>query len=338
MNGSRPRAVVWVGIGLFSALCSRAHADMISVIPIKDNTLIEDPAGALSNGGSNGIFAGRVSGNPLRTGMGRIRRAVMEFDLSSIPEGSTVTSVQLRLQLLRAAGGTVTRTMTLHRLLGDWGEGMASDMTGGGGGGAPAAVGDATWLDQFMGTEPWTTPGGDFVTTPSASLGVTTTLASKTFTSTPQLVADVQSWLDSRANNFGWILLGDESTTSTARKFASRTFADASRHPTLLIDFTPPGRIPGDADGDGDVDRDDVAVMALHWGDSSGATVNEGDFTVDGRVGAPDLAVIQTQFGVTEPIPGAQPPPGIPEPATWPVVLLLLAAAAWRHRRWGVTP
>jgi glucose/arabinose dehydrogenase len=43
-----------------------------------------------------------------------------------------------------------------------------------------------------------------------------------TFSSTEQLVADVQSWLIDPSSNFGWILKGDEIQSNNARRMASR--------------------------------------------------------------------------------------------------------------------
>lgn len=42
------------------------------------------------------------------------------------------------------------------------------------------------------------------------------------------LAADVQMWLDDASSNWGWILLGDESVVSTARRFDSRENAIAA--------------------------------------------------------------------------------------------------------------
>jgi hypothetical protein len=257
-----------------------------------------------------------------------IRRAVMEFDVSAIPAGSSITSVQLRLQLVKAASASGS-SMSLHPLLGDWGEGTANDLTGGGGGGAASLAGDATWLDQFKGSDPWATPGGDFVETPSATLAVSSALNAKTFASTAQLVADVQGWVDSPDTNFGWILRGDESIPRTARKFASRTFGNVNHRPTLTIEFTPPTRIPGDVNDDGDVDRDDVVMMAANWGRTA-ATEDHGDFTDDSRVGALDLAMLQENFGLPK-RPGVAGHPIVPEPAPWTWVVPVIMAAAWRY-------
>ena len=75
------------------------------------------------------------------------------------------------------------------------------------------------------------------------------------------MIADVQAWLDSPGSNFGWIMIGDESTDTTARQFPSREFGNASFRPMLTIEFTggaaptptPPPTCVGDCNGDGEV-------------------------------------------------------------------------------------
>jgi hypothetical protein len=302
---------------------------MISIAAFKDNTLIEDPTGALSNGGDLGIFAGRVGA----TGLTRIRRALVAFDLSAIPSGSTITNVELRLRLAQARMESGSRTMTVHKLLGDWGEGTADDLTLGGGGGAVARPGDATWLDQFNGSDPWTAPGGDFVSLPSASLAIPPLLGRYyTFTSTPELVADVQSWVTSPQTNFGWMIRGDESVAQTARRFFSRDNTVVGDRPTVIIEYSPSTpRLPGDVDRDGDVDGADLAKMTDHWGQMSSATADEGDFTDDGKVGLADLAMLQSRFFQT-PMPVAAHP-SVPEPAAWTIAFPLTLALVYCGRR-----
>ena len=301
---------------------------MIAIAAFKDNTLIENAAGTLSNGGNLGIFAGRVSA----TGSSRIRRALLAFDLSAIPAGSSITNVELRLRLEKGTMGSGSRLMTVHMLLGDWGEGTASDLTLGGGGGALANSGDATWLDQFAGSDAWTTPGGDFEPTPSASLSIPPTPGSYTFASTAELVADVQRWVNSPAANFGWMIRGDESVAGTARKFLSRDNLLPADRPTVIIEYSPSSpRRPGDVDGDGDVDRTDLAKMTTHWGQSSEATPNEGDFTDDRRVGLADLIELRNHYGQPTPMPAATHP-NVPEPAAWTLTLPAIIAARCRRR------
>ena len=64
-----------------------ALADVVTVPASRDNTLIEDPSGALSNGAGPSLFAGRTA-QPRNS----IRRAVIAFDIAgTIPAGSVIT-------------------------------------------------------------------------------------------------------------------------------------------------------------------------------------------------------------------------------------------------------
>ena len=128
-----------------------AIADSININPSKDNTLYEYvPAdGDRSNGIGDHFFAGK-------TGMGFIRRGVLAFDIAgSVPPGSTITSVSLTMHMSRTALSNV-RTVELHTLPADWGEGT-SDATANEGQGAPATANDATWRHRFYSTIFWTT-------------------------------------------------------------------------------------------------------------------------------------------------------------------------------------
>jgi hypothetical protein len=50
------------------------------------------------------------------------------------------------------------------------------------------------------------------------------------------MVADVQSWLNNPAANFGWLVLGDESEIGTAKRFDTR---ESASPPVLTIQFRP---------------------------------------------------------------------------------------------------
>src|SRR5439155_18253392 len=56
----------------------------------------------------------------------------------------------------------------------------------------------------------------------------------------PAMVADVQAWLDNPSSNFGWLLLGDESTAGTARVFNTREAQSQGAWPSLVVTFKPP--------------------------------------------------------------------------------------------------
>jgi homospermidine synthase len=47
----------------------------------------------------------------------------------------------------------------------------------------------------------------------------------------------VQSWLDSPQANFGWILIGNESVATTAKRFDTRENIDTSFRPTLSVQY-----------------------------------------------------------------------------------------------------
>jgi hypothetical protein len=209
-----------------------ASAAIIVINPSKDNTLYEyDPAeGDTSNAIGLYFFAGE-------TAMGELRRGVIAFDIAGhIPEGSTITAVSLSMNMSRTATETV-RIVELHKLLADWGEGT-SDAPGEEGDGAPATSNDATWRHRFFDTILWTNEGGDFSATVTASQSVGA-IGQYTWTSV-QMIADVQSWLDDPGSNFGWLVLGDESTIATAKRFDTR---ESASPPVLTIQYTPAPRV-----------------------------------------------------------------------------------------------
>ncbi|MCE7973100.1 MAG: hypothetical protein DYG92_02060 [Leptolyngbya sp. PLA1] len=217
----------WTAAVLASlAVTSVACADLISVGAVQDNTLYESTTGSLSNGQGAYVFSGRTS-------QGLIRRALLQFDLSLIPAGSTITSATLTLHSEQAQGSA---TYTLHRLLATWGEGT-SDAGSPGGSGTAATTGDATWLHRFHATSTWTSAGGDFVAAASASKIVS---GAGTFSWTGAgLIQDVQAWLDGGAINAGWALLGNEANAGLAVRFGSSEHASAGMRPELTIEYTP---------------------------------------------------------------------------------------------------
>src|SRR5881394_1144704 len=204
-----------------------AIAETININPSKDNTLYEYvPAdGDLSNALGNHFFTGE-------TAVGELRRGVLAFDIAgNVPAGSTITGVTLSMHVSRVPNNTA-RTVELHRLLADWGEGT-SQASGEEGIGAPATPNDATWRHRFFDTIFWTTEGGDFSATVSASQSVGAT--GVYIWSSPQMTADAQSWLDNPGTNFGWLVLGDESGSATAKRFDTR---ESTNPPVLTIQYT----------------------------------------------------------------------------------------------------
>jgi hypothetical protein len=216
----------------FGLIAGSANAAIINITPSKDNTLYEyDPAeGDMSNALGFYFFAGE-------TAMGELRRGVLAFDIAGhIPPGSTIIAVTLSLNMSKTALDTA-RIVELHMLLADWGEGT-SIAPGEEGDGAPATPNDATWRHRFFDTIFWTNEGGDFSATVSASQSVGP-IGQYTWSSA-QMVADVQSWLDNPDSNFGWLVLGDESTSITSKRFDTR---ESASPPVLTIQYIPGPRV-----------------------------------------------------------------------------------------------
>lgn len=259
-------------------LAGHARADVIVLEPVADATLIQqedvDPL-EYAAGASQYLFAGRVASN----GGGRIRRALLRFDLSAVPAGAQVVSASLTVTLNQAV--SPAQPFELHAVGESWGEGPSN---ADGGSGTIALEGDATWRKRFFPDLAWTTPGGVFDGTASSSM-VADATGPYTFPSTPALVADVQAWLDAPAANFGWAMLGNESVPGTVKRFVSRNSANAAQRPKLTVEYTLP--VVGDLDGNGVVDGADLGLLLGNWG---GAGV--GDLDGSGSVDGADLGIL----------------------------------------------
>jgi hypothetical protein len=209
-------------------LAQGAAAETVNLSALKDNTLYESAIGATSNGAGEAFFVGNNAG-------GAFRRGLLAFDVAAqVPAGATIDSVELRLFMSRTIAGPTT--IGLHRALADWGEGGSNAFFNEGGGDA-ARPSDATWLHTFSPGAFWATPGGDYALVASATTSVGG-VGAYTW-SGPGLVADVQAWLDDPTGNFGWILIGGEDITPSAKRFNSLQNPSASTRPLLVVDFTP---------------------------------------------------------------------------------------------------
>lgn len=212
---------------------SSAFAATVVVVATADATLIEEPAGALANGAGTSTFAGRTGNNAGST----LRRTLVKFDLAGkLPPGATIQSVTMQLTLARSrfAGDLPA---SLHRVLAPWSEGPAASTLGIG---VPSVAGDVTWIHRTKPGVAWTTPGGDFSASASATTTVGSVLGPYTWPSTPQLVADVAQWLADPATNHGWALLVFEGGATSAKGFATRESAVAADRPTLTIQYEAP--------------------------------------------------------------------------------------------------
>jgi hypothetical protein len=174
-NSSRRQFTVRLAVLIAALALSAGVSEAATVIlnAAKDSTLYQPgtSAGTIStnsNGVGEHLFAGR-------TDDGLIRRGVIAFDLTnSVPAGSVVTAVTLSLYCSRTKDAS--ETVTLHRVLANWGEGT-SNAAQEEGKGIQATTNDVTWFHRFFPGTLWTVTGGVFTATASA----TTTVAREAF-------------------------------------------------------------------------------------------------------------------------------------------------------------
>lgn len=223
----RFRPIVLTVIVILASTTCQLFGETIVLEPAKDTSIFED--GNLSNGAGIHLFSGKTGARA-----GRFwRRALIQFDLSSLPAGSTIESVSLSLTVTETPEGNA-RSYELYRLTANWGEGTSNSGSPGGAG-AIATTGDATWVHSFYPDTEWIFEGGDMVFTPSAGTEITTEAA---YTwSSELMISDVQGWVDDSSTNFGWAILGPDVDRS-ARRFASRENSNDSIRPKLTVTYT----------------------------------------------------------------------------------------------------
>jgi len=224
------RAIVVVAVALAAVV--PAGAETVIIEAARDATLLEDPDGGLANGSGPFFFVGRTAGAE-----NAVRRTLLRFDVAAaVPERAIIESASVTVFMWPSH--PEAREVRLHRILADWGEGPSSSS---GGGGAPSEAGDVTWLHTFYDTEPWVHAGGQFVGRASARLEVADT-GYYTWQSTDHhLVQDVRLWRAAPQRNFGWMLIGDETTPQSVKSFASREHPDLNLRPTLTVTYRTPG-------------------------------------------------------------------------------------------------
>lgn len=242
--------------GLYKIVPVPTNPPPLTLDPAKDNSIFAEE---LSNATGN-LFAGTSP-------VGNLRRALLTFDLTSLPVGSRFSSAILQLNVNQIEAGTASqRNSILHKVLESWGEGTSFSATGG----AAPTESDATWLYRnFSSSSPtaWSTDGGQYSSAISSSLAVNGT--GLWAWQSAQLLNDVHAWAGTPSTNQGWILRSDEGINSTTKRIDSRESAAGIRPKLTLIPATPyekwfafyfPAFLVGQwVDPSGDLDGDGVA-------------------------------------------------------------------------------
>jgi uncharacterized repeat protein (TIGR01451 family) len=170
-----------------------------TLFPVRDTFIRSDQADA--NFGT---------ADELRTrGPGNVHRALVAFDLGSIPSTATIDTAELRLDVTN----TDNEPVTVHEVTAAWSETQV------------------TWNERDA-SNPWTAPGGDFAA-PSAVV----TPSSTGFHEIP-LTALTRNWHSGVSPNHGVLL---DSATGGEARYASR---EGSVDPSeLVVSYTPAGRL-----------------------------------------------------------------------------------------------
>lgn len=254
---TRIAAVLFIFLLTEDSLTRWAAAGQYLCPAVRDNTIFAAATGTSNSNGIGTWFAGGKNGTD-------IQRGLIQFDLTQVPAGSTVTSATLSLYVIGAPNQdyTNTRYFWLNALQGvgtpSWGEGSSDASPSGQGQGVAAATGDATWLVKSFGTaSPWPAGNGalgpDPVVYPDTSLaagsvpGVTTVptplaplLVQWTKSqATDQMVVDIQAWINGTMPNDGWVVLGEEATAAQRSKRQFASHEDAIYQPILMVNTVP---------------------------------------------------------------------------------------------------
>ena len=203
------------------AMVGGGQAETIVLNPVAD-TFITERFPTQNQGGGQDL----VCGTQGAMASFAKNRALFKFDPgTSIPQGAMINSVRFTLTVTQVPILSANSRFELRRVLRPW------------------DVNQATWALRLAPDIAWGELGGELNTDYSATVSGAAVLeedvGSYLFDSTAAAAADVQSWLDDPASNFGWILITSQETTAyTARRIAS---ADSSVDlPQLEVDYTPP--------------------------------------------------------------------------------------------------
>ena len=150
---------------------------------------------------------GTQTGMDVDRGSSNRRRALVQFDLSAIPTGSTINSATLELYAYAAPGSA--RTLNVHRVTSAWTEN------------------GVTW----NGTPTFTASADDSIAA-----------GSSTGWKIWSVTAVAQGWVDGSSTNRGFLVKDNSESGSSSRlySFDTRDSATSSTRPILRINYTPP--------------------------------------------------------------------------------------------------
>ena len=159
---------------------------------------------------------------------GKNRRALIHFDLSSIPSGATIGSATLYLYNIYTP--QEDRTLNVHRITDSWAEGSGNNELN------SATINGTTWNERWFGAN-WGTAGGDYDSTVTGS-NTSGTMADVWLEW--DVKTDVQGFVSETYSNHGWLVKFEpEGSPTVCVKFPSREYTDDStKRPKLVVEYT----------------------------------------------------------------------------------------------------
>lgn len=204
-------------LALFSYVIVSVSGISSTIQPSSQDTFISSMFTGLNYGGAGELIVYATSST-------WNYRVLVQFDLSSIPPGSTVTSATLKLNYYRwDPNDPAGRTLWANRLTQSWTE-----------------MG-VTW-SRYDGTNLWSNPGGDYDLGDSASATVPSSFGWMTWTVTDI----VKAWIEDSEPNYGFLIKEEAEgavSASYMAYFYSREYEETELQPILEIDYTPPSTI-----------------------------------------------------------------------------------------------
>ena len=242
-------------------------------------------------------------------------RSLLEFDLDYIPEGATVTGVELELTVKRTDGPA---DHAIELRLADPPQALVET--------------EVTYLQAAAGVA-FTVPGGDVTDTVLGTMdGLTTEDVNEMqmFESTAAFIAAAQAALDA-GKPLELALVSPGIEAANVRNFYGFYSDDAilPYRPLLRVSFDDGSGpdLPGDLNGDGAVGSADLDIVRGNWGSTTTpGDLAAGDPSGDGSVGSADLDIVRANWGSTAAA-------SIPEPCTWTLLLTVAGLFAIRRGR-----
>jgi len=204
---------------LFAAWKASSAADVLVkkqlVLFPEEDTMIRDSSLPPGGGSSSSVAVGTTRDN-------RHARALLRFDVPTLAPGSTLTNAYAVITVGQVPGSGVAGQFSLHRVLQPWDEL------------------DATW--ESTGYSSWGGAGGlegsDYVAQPSA-VRILDQSGRYEFRDT-NIFNDVALWMSNADTNMGWMLLCDEETLWTAKRFITREANYPESEPQLVLEYSAP--------------------------------------------------------------------------------------------------